>query len=531
MAPALSGLILSLSNPPADLGPLAFVALVPLLWALRTARPRRGALLGLVWGVAYYGVVLSWLIPFGVIAWLPLVVAQAAYAAVFGAVVPHLWRDVRPLRSTVAVAGLWTALEWVRGMWPLGGFTWGGLGYTQHGNGLLLPLASITGVWGVTFVVMAVNALVCAASTRALDRTGEEASTPAVGRDGRARGHRTAGWPAAAGLVVLAGILVVAPASIRLPAAGGPRLDVAVVQGNVPLALAGDRLLQGGTVWRNHVGLHRTLAGKPPDLAVWPENALDFDPATAGAPGEAVASAIRDVGAPTIVGAITEAPGSRYFNQALLYSGEGRVVDRYTKIHLVPFGEYVPWRPWFNWTDRYRPTSRDLVPGRTVRVFRVGGVAVAAPICFENVFPDLFRRFVAGGAEVVILTTNDSSFRYSVASEEHVIMSKLRAVEAGRWIVQAAISGKSAVIDSRGRIHSETDLFTRTILRSAVPTSSRVTVYTRLGDWFPMACALGIAAGLVIVALRRWRDRPLRSPGRRDALGTPERAETGGTGR
>jgi apolipoprotein N-acyltransferase len=482
------------------------VALVPLVWVLRTSRPGRGALLGLTFGVAYYGILLSWLIPFGVVAWLPLVVAQAAYAAGFGAVVPLLWSDRRPVRGALAVAALWTLLDWFRGSWPLGGFTWGGLAYTQHGNRLLLPLASVTGAWGITFVVMAVNVLAAAAIARTVNR-GAPATRPS--EDGDLRRTRERGPSPALLLVAIAAGLVVAPGAIPLARASGPALDVAVIQGNVPLALAQDRLLQGGAVWKSHVDLHRSLAGDPPDLAVWPENALDFDPVADGAAGEEVAAAIREVGSPTIVGAITDAPEHRFYNQALLYSGRGTVVNRYTKMHLVPFGEYVPWRPLFDWTDRYRPTSRDLAPGDQIRLFHVDGVTLASPICFENVFPNQFREFVADGAEVVVLITNDSSFRYSVASREHVIMSQFRAVETSRWIVQAAISGESAVVDGGGHVLAHTELFTPAVLRARVPSSTTRTIYTRLGDWFPWACGGAVALVLVVGVVRR-----RRGPGR-----------------
>src|SRR5207245_4796536 len=153
----LSGLLLTLANPPADLGALAFVALVPFLWSLRGAGPARGAIAGFAFGIIYYGLLLDWLMAFGSIAWLPLVVSQALYVAAFGALAPLATRPERPVRSAVLLAALWTAIDWVRAVWPAGGFTWGGLGYTQHGNGLILPVATVTGVWGVTFALVLVN--------------------------------------------------------------------------------------------------------------------------------------------------------------------------------------------------------------------------------------------------------------------------------------------------------------------------------------------------------------------------------------
>jgi apolipoprotein N-acyltransferase len=487
-AGAASGLLISLANPPADVGPLAFVGLIPLLWILRAARPRRGALLGLVFGLVYWGVLMYWLLPFGLIAWLPLVVSQSAYTGLFGLLMPLLWRNRRLVRSAVAAAALWTALDWARGTWPVGGFTWGMLGNTQHADGFLLPLASVTGVWGITFVVVLVNALIMVALSRV-----------------RAR------WSFSAGLVAVALGAVVAPALIPVAAAdGGPGLEVAVVQGNVPLALAHDRLLQTAAVGESHIRLHRTLAARAPDLAVWPENALADDPAVDVQLGRDVSGAIGSVGAATLVGAIREAPGERFYNQVLQYSGDGRILSRYTKNHLVPFGEYVPFHSILGWTQRYRRGNADLARGHDITLFRVDGVVVGTPICFENAFPDLFRRFVAKGADLMVVSTNDSSFLFSPASREHVIMSQLRAVETGRWVVHAAVSGESAVVDPDGRVVTRTGLFERTILRATVPGVTSRTLYVRWGDWFPWTC--GISALLLMAGAWRRRRRSGGSP-------------------
>jgi apolipoprotein N-acyltransferase len=524
-AAVAAGSLLSLANPPVDAGPLAFVALVPLLWALRETRPRRGAWFGLAFGLTYYGILMYWLLPFGVIAWFPLVLSQAGYAALFGALLPLLWRDGRPVRSALAVAALWTAVDWARGAWPVGGFTWGGLGYTQHANPLLLPLASVTGVWGVTFVVALGNAAVLEAATAI--RTAAQAAAPA---GLRARGLVPVAVAAAA--AILPGVILIPLSHDPVPGvtARPPKaLHVAVIQGNVPRELASDRLLQASVVGENHIRLHATLANDPPDLAVWPENALAEDPTVDPALGAEVADSIAAVGSPTLVGAVRETPDGRFFNQVLLYSGRGEVLGRYIKIHLVPFGEYVPFRSVFKWTERYRRGNADLVPGDRIRLFDVRGVRVGTPICFENAYPDLFRRFVTAGAQAIVVSTNDSSFLESVASREHVIMSQLRAVETDRWVVQAAISGHSAVVSPRGRVEAETGLFTPAVLEADVVASNARTIYVRWGDWFPWACGLAVLAFLAIVAGgRRGRGgdiggEPGRAPARDEAPPAGER--------
>jgi apolipoprotein N-acyltransferase len=481
-ASAISGLLVSISNPPADVGPLAFVALIPLLRSLQRTTAKRGTLLGLAFGLVYWGVLMYWLLPFGVIAWLPLVLSQSAYTALFGLVLPALWRDRRPVGAAITAAALWTAVDWARATWPVGGFTWGVLGNTQHADGFLLPLASVTGVWGITFVVVLVNGLLLGALPRVR-------ATPA----------------ASVALAAVAVGAVLAPAAIPLASAtgGGRRLDVAVIQGNVPLALAQDRLLQTAAVGESHIQLHLSLAANPPDLAIWPENALADDPSVDVRLGREVSATVRSVGAPTLIGAIREAPGDRFYNQVLLYSGEGRLTGRYTKNHLVPFGEYVPFHSVLRWTQRYRRGNADLAAGRGITVFRVDGVTVGTPICFENAFPDLFRRFVAMGAGLAVVSTNDSSFLFSPASREHVIMSQLRAVETGRWVVHAAISGQSAIVDPRGRVVARTHLFEQTILRATVPVASSRTLYVRWGDWFPWACGIGALLALAVAWMRR----------------------------
>jgi len=494
-----AGLLLWMANPPLDAGPIAFVALVPLLWALRGSRPGAGALAGFAFGFVYYGLLLNWLIVFGTIAWLPLVLSQAAYAAAFGALVPFVVRRGRPFLSSVAVAALWTAIDWVRAVWPIGGFTWGGLGYTQHGNGLTLPLATVTGVWGVTFAVMFVNSLLLEAAL--------PWSTRAAGGSAGRRGA----------MVAVALAVALLPAAIPVRGAAGPRIDVAVVQGNVPTSLASDRLLQSDQVAVNHIALNRTLAGDPPDLVVWPENALADDPAHDPSLGAAVASSVRTVGAPTIVGAVSPAADGRYYNQALLYAPDGRIVARYTKIHLVPFGEYIPMRSMLGWTQRYRRGLPTLSPGDRVKLFHVDGALVGTPICFENTFPDLFRRFVDDGASLMVVTTNDSSYLRSPASREHVIMSQLRAVETGRWVVQAAVSGESAIVNPHGQVVAHTGLFVPAILRADVPTSTAQTLYVRLGDWFPWVCGVFAAWLAVAGAAKRMRERRRR----RSANGPP----------
>ncbi|HXJ66025.1 MAG TPA: apolipoprotein N-acyltransferase, partial [Actinomycetota bacterium] len=497
LAAGASGVLLSLANPPVQIEPLAFVALIPLLWAIRRARPRRGLLLGFTFGAVYFLTTLYWILLFGTLAWTALSLASAAFMGVAGAIMALVWRDERPVWSVIGIAALWTLTEYVRALWPLGGFTWGGLGYTQPDNGFLMPLASVTGVWGMSFVVALVNGLVLLA----IDALGE--------RRRRRGGH---GVRRAVALLGAAAALVVVPGLIPIPAPNGPRLDVAILQGNDIEHRLPDPFVEDVRIARNHAALEARLAANPPDLAVWPEDAIDIDPLTVPEFGQLVQGAIGTVGRPALVGAIT---GNRQYNEGLLYDGNGNLVDRYQKVHLVPFGEFVPWRSALGWISAIRQIPSDLTPGKRLHTIvcpagdpscgRLAGLPIADVICYENTFPSLDRRLVDQGAQVLVVSTNNASYGRTAASRQHLIMSRLRAVENGRWVVHAAISGISAFVDPHGGVHQETGLFELATDRMTVQASTARTLYTRFGDWFPWACA---ATVLVLIALPRRRRRP-----------------------
>ncbi len=500
LAAALSGGLMSMANPPVQAEPLAFVALIPLLWVIRRARPRRGLLLGFTFGAVYFLTTLYWILLFGTLAWGALSLASAAFVGVSGAIIPLVWRDERPVWSVIGIAALWTLTEYVRALWPLGGFTWGGLGYTQPNNGFLMPLASVLGVWGMSFVVALVNGLILL-------------SLDAVASRPRPRWSRVAALLAAAGMVVLV------PGLIPVPQPNGPRLDVAIVQGNDIEHRLADPLEEDIRIARNHARLERALASDPPDLTVWPEDSIDVDPTLVPQFGSLVTGSIRAVGRPALVGAITGTFGGTQYNEGLLYDGGGRLVDRYRKVHLVPFGEYVPWRSALGWISALRQVPRDLTPGRRPHTLvcpagdtscgRIAGLEFADVICFENTFPSLDRRLVADGAQVLVVSTNNASYGRTAASRQHLIMSRLRAVENGRWVVHAAISGISAFVDPDGRVHRPTGLFDLATDRMVVQASTARTLYSRYGDWFPWACGLTV---LVLLAVPRRRRRPQPPP-------------------
>ena len=490
-----AGTALSLAFPPAALWPLAFVGLVPLLWVVRRSGPWRSALCGLVFGLGFFGATLYWILRFGLMAWTSLTLLSALSVAAFALLAAGLTREGHPWRNAAGLAGAWTVIESVRAAWPLGGFTWGMLGVSQVDDRALLPLAAITGVWGLSFVVVAVDSLVL------------EAALAAHARGGARRLGRIA-WP-----LVVSATMIVAPAALGFPDADGPAIDVATLQVDVTEA---DRLPadeEDVAIAGAHVELHRSLADDPPDLVVWGEGALD--PAAASDPttAEAVRSAIAEVEVPSIVGAVANDPDGRQRTTVFGFDGDGRLVDRYDKVHLVPFGEYVPFRARLSWIEALEQIPVDRAAGERVATLDLPGLPpIGTPICFENSFPSLTRSFVEEGAGVLVVPVNNASYGFTAASDQHLQMSRIRAVENGRWVVNAAISGVSAFIDPTGAVDSRTDLFATDILRGDVRSSTDRTWYTRWGDWFPWLSVVIMVGAYLAPKRRTSASRPVGPP-------------------
>jgi apolipoprotein N-acyltransferase len=484
----VSGLVLSFAFPPAGWWPLAFVAVAPLLWLLISAGPRRGALLGLAFGLGFYGATLYWILRFGELAWVALVLLCMLSTALFGLLAPAVCRRGRPVLQALGLAGLWTVVDWIRGSWPLGGFTWGSLGVSQVDNRLTVRVATLAGVWGVTFVVVLVNALVLHAIA------GDGGGVRRLGRIGAAL------------------VLIAAPAMIPFSVPDGPELDVATLQVDVRLAAEGSSTDEDLGVARLHMALDATLAGDPPDLAVWGESALDPGAANDPATLRAVRQVIAEVGAPTIVGAVLDDPDGTQHTSVLLFDGSGTPVDRYDKVHLVPFGEYVPWRASLDWISAIEQIPVDRTPGESVKTVSAEGLPqIGTPVCFENSFPSLTRAFVRAGAGFLVVPVNNASYGTSAASAQHLQMSRMRAVEVGRWVIDAAVSGITAFVDPTGKVVADAGLFEPAIVRHTIRTSQRTTPYIELGDWFPWLC-LAIVVGGISVPRARTSARSVPAP-------------------
>lgn len=483
-AALVSGGLLYCAFPPVDLGWIGFGALIPLFLGLRGAKGRTGFLMGLVFGLAFFGPLIWWISLFGFLAWGALVGAQALALGLFGWFAA--WASREALGRLVAVPLMFVAIEIARTNWPFGGFAWGGIGYTQYDDLPLLPLAR---VGGVHLIGLALAAL-----------AGLAGQVIASGRV----------WRRAIALILAAGI-VAGPYWLPVGLAGSSKgtLDVALVQGNVPegsFTGFADRTTRTGpedfTIIDNHISATEPLTSDPPDLVVWPENSVDRDPFANPEIGLRLEALARNLDSHFIVGAILDGGGDGFRNTAILYAPSGVPSATYDKIHLVPFGEYVPWSKLRDWIPALEQIPSDGIPGTASVVFDVGSAKVGTVICFESTYPRFVREFVAAGADVIVVATNNASFRRSPAARQHVQMSALRAVEEGRWVLHTAISGITAVVAPDGRIVERTGLFEQALVRRNVALASERTIYGRFGEPIELGLA-GLGATAVVVVSAR----------------------------
>jgi apolipoprotein N-acyltransferase len=412
-----------------------------------------------------------------------VLLALAAYLALFWGGVAWALGWLHPRFGTRVLwlaPALWAAGELGR-THLLSGFPWGLLGYVPARRLVLIQIAAWTGVYGVSALLVLVNTAL---------------AWLAVERRWRAAAIAGVVVLAAVGGAALVGRAELAPVDAPTrPVA--PVAPVAIVQGNISQAVKWDAAFRARTL---EIYAELTRAAAPGSrLIVWPEAAvpayLRFEPAAMKWLTE-LAAAVR---VPLLVGAPDAEPDgrrARYLNSAFLVDAAG-LRGRYDKMHLVPFGEYVPLKRLLFFVEAIAAEIGDFTPGREATLFQLEGTPFGTVICYEVIFPDLFRRFVGGGASFMTNITNDAWFGDSGGPLQHLQMVPLRAVENRVAIVRAANTGVSALVLPSGAIQSTLPLGARGTLRADVPLRQGETFYTRFGDVFALACAALTGAALL----------------------------------
>ena len=496
----LTAVLLFLAAPGAfSIGLLAWVALVPLLWACRQTTPRQGARLGLLTGLLFYSLLLYWIVivlsTYGHLPWwlsapalVLLALYMSLYLALFAAGIS--WLRQRRISVLWSAPLLWVALDFIRAH-LFSGFPWQDLAYSQYKLPLLFQTADLFGHHGVTFLIVLTNGLVTALLSLIREQSRSERRLALL----------------AAGLLLLGSLVY---SGLRYQQLGrdlaqAPVRPVTVVQGNIPQDQKWTAAFRTRTV-ESYLQLSwQALAQQPTDLLIWPETALPFYPLESRLFPEVRQHLLE----PARVGLLTGAPHREpvgdllhYYNSAILISDQGVIEGRYDKQHLVPFGEYIPLRRFLPFSGPLVETIGDFTPGSSLGPLSCKDLRIGVLICFESIFPELARRQTAQGANLLVNLTNDAWFGKSSAPRQHLSMAVFRAVENRRSLARAANTGISGFVSPRGQLIERTELFQPAFLTEQVPLLTTTPFYVRYGHFFALTCLL-LLAPLALAALRR----------------------------
>jgi apolipoprotein N-acyltransferase len=503
--PILSGLLLGLSFPRFDLSFLAWIALVPLLFAVREQSWSAAFGQGFLAGLVFFAGTLSWVVnAMHLYGKLPLVISYAvmlllaAYCALYMALFTGLASAMTDARDAVQVwllPALWVALELAR-THLFSGFPWALLGYSQYEHLVLIQVADITGVYGISFLVVLGNVVLARITARMIPATAVSPPAPWI--------------TAAVAMALVLGVhayglwRLALLSELSTETAPQRTVRIGLVQANVDQAQKWDVTFRRETIDRYK--RLTTQAARNADLVVWPEAATPFIFQVEADYRRELLDFVRDQGVPLLFGspATVLDPTSnqlRLLNSAFLVTGDGVVTDRYDKIHLVPFGEYVPLKDVFTFVDKLVVGIGDFLPGNRPDVMTGPGGRFGVVICFEVIFPDLVRRFVEQGADYMITITNDAWFGRSSAPYQHFSMVVFRAVENRVAFARAANTGISGFIDASGRILRMSDIFVEEALTGEIGIGGPRAFYTAYGDVFAYGCVILSTFG--IIAIRR----------------------------
>jgi apolipoprotein N-acyltransferase len=488
-----SGVLLVFSFPSFGHPAFAWIALTPLLVALSGAPLRRSFLLGLTTGIIYFTGTLYWIT--GVLAaygglqtWVAVLINAAliAYLALFPALFALITRRIVMAygRSALMAAPVvWVATELGRSY--ITSFPWELLGYSQVTVLPIAQLASLFGVYGLSMLVTAVSAALAFAA--AGPRQGPVRYMPAAG----------------AVMIVLA---IAVWGSHRVAARewtrGGEPIRIGMIQGNVDQAQKWD-VKRASAIFQDYVNMTRQAIREGAQLVLWPESSTPFlfeEDLPAAAVVRTLAQQAR---VPIVFGSdqIERGHPDRFFNSAFLVRADGTTGGVYRKMHLVPFGEYVPFQRLLFFAAPLTEQAGTFSPGLNPELLPVDGHRLSVAICYEVVYPDLVRQFVAGGSELLTTITNDAWFGRTSAPMQHFQQAAMRAIENGRYLVRSANTGISGIVDPYGRVVQQTPIFQPAVLVGEARYLRTSTFYSRYGDILAYGSALATAA-LVLLARR-----------------------------
>jgi apolipoprotein N-acyltransferase len=513
----LSGLVLSAAFPSFNLSILAWIALVPFFLVLSTSRPLFGFFLGFIFGVAFYTGIFLWMFDlpkYRVLHHAVLGVYLCPLTGLFGlifCIIAGRWKTTAAL---LAVPFLWVVQEYIRSKFFFLSLPWGLLAHSQYQYPIIIQIASLTGTWGISFLIVLVNSALTAVIYRLKGRV--KSWQPVYAKTlSNTEGVVLVGTATA----LLISTLLYGYFKISAPLKGQP-LKVSVIQPNIAQKKKWDRKYEQA-IMQTYGDLTRQASKEGPALIVWPETATPRSITENFGLYRQVENLAREVGAPILLGSSEREKSQKtqdrsklkYMNSAFLMRSKKvkEKIQRYDKIRLLPFSEYMPLKETIAWSYLQIPEVGGFVPGKDLVIFKLPAYRFGVTICWENIFPDLVRHFVSNGAQFLVNITNEAWFGKTAAPYQFLSMSVFRAVENRVNVVRSTNTGISCFIDPCGRIIDRikdtngSDIFVSGILNKSIILQKSDTIYTRYGDYFIWPCLALSTIFLLIAALKKNR--------------------------
>ena len=493
----LSGLLITASFPPLKTDWLIWISIIPLLSAIQGTTPGTAFRLGIIAGLAHYISLIYWIINvistyggLNVAISICILFLLCLYLSVYMGIFSLLAALFNNSKIKILFfAGIWISLEYIREM-LFTGFPWGLLGYTQYNRLEIAQIVDITGVYGLSFLIVAFNVFLfnLIVKNKEILKNKYFISESLI-------------------LIILACISIYYGSNCltkySIEKSGKAQLSIAVIQGNIDQAVKWDEEFMEITIDK-YINLTRSSYNSNPDIIIWPETAVPFlfqdrNPLT-----EKIFTLARESHAHLIFGSPAYQGVSKnikWYNSAWHLSPDGRISGQYNKNHLVPFGEYVPLQEFIPFVHRLVPAAGDFSKGESFDPLLLDKNPAGILICYEVIFPEIARSQVLKGASMLINITNDAWFGYSSAPYQHLFMSVFRAIENRRPLMRSANTGISAIIDSTGRVNIQGDLFTEEVLTGKItPEKDAISFYSCFGDVFTagilILCLIKISIGL-----------------------------------
>ena len=503
---ALSGLLLTGAFPKIGWDWLIWLALMPLLFAIKDMPPRPAFRLGFITGLIHFMTLLYWLVPvmrtYGYLpAYLSIAVlclfaaVLAVFMALFSAALAAFGKT--PARCLLMIPICWVALEYLRSF-IFSGFPWELLGYSQVNRLQLIQISDIFGVYGLSGLIALTNGTALIWLLYFTKRRWQENNI-----SNRLAMGSIIALVAAFALTLLYGHWRLDTINHRI--AASPKARVAVIQGNIDQAIKWNPAFQIDTV-KKYNRLSASIIDQHPDLIVWPEAATPFYFLYDIKPSELVFEGIHQTATDYLIGSpsfVRNNAADQYFNSAYLISPQTKSMGKYDKTHLVPYGEYVPFKKWLPFLGKIVAQVGDFDAGKVGNTLPWRDQQLGVQICYEIIFPALSRAMARNNASLLINITNDAWFGKTSGPFQHFSMTIFRAIENRRSLARAANTGISGFVDPAGRVLASTALLEEAAVVRPLPLLKEKSIYTRTGDLFAGGC-MGVVLLLTVLEVIRW---------------------------